>query len=198
MFDFLPRLAVERPVLTTMLVAISLVLGVFGWSRMQTDLFPEVEFPFVSVITAYPGAGPEEIETQLTDRIEESVSGLAGIRTLSSWSQENVSIVFIEFELGVHPDQASIDVRDRVESVRGLLPPEVESPVVQKFDFGAMPIMNWHCRGRRARTRCSSWRMKSCASGSPALTAWPACRSWAAVHARSRYSCPRSGCRRTA
>jgi hydrophobic/amphiphilic exporter-1 (mainly G- bacteria), HAE1 family len=142
MFDFLPRLAVERPVLTTMLVAMALVLGVFGWSRMQTDLFPEVEFPFVSVVTAYPGAGPEEIETQVTDRIEESVSGLAGIRTVSSWSQENVSIVFIEFDLGIHPDQAAIDVRDRIESARGQLPAEVQSPVVQKFDLGAMPIMN--------------------------------------------------------
>jgi hydrophobic/amphiphilic exporter-1 (mainly G- bacteria), HAE1 family len=142
MFDFLPRLAVERPVLTTMLIVMSLVLGIFGWSRMQTDLFPEVEFPFVSVATVYPGAGPEEIETQVTDRIEESVSGLAGIRSLRSWSQENVSIVFIEFDLGVNPDQAAIDVRDRIESVRGLLPSEVQSPVVQKFDLGAMPIMN--------------------------------------------------------
>jgi hydrophobic/amphiphilic exporter-1 (mainly G- bacteria), HAE1 family len=142
MFDFLPRIAVERPVLTTMLVVMSLVLGIFGWSRLQTDLFPEVEFPFISVATPYPGAGPEEIETQVTDRIEEAVSGLAGIRTLRSWSQENISIVLIEFELGVDPDQAAIDVRDRIESARGLLPGEVESPVVQKFDLGAMPIMN--------------------------------------------------------
>jgi hydrophobic/amphiphilic exporter-1 (mainly G- bacteria), HAE1 family len=142
MFDFLPRIAVQRPVLTTMLVVMSLVLGIFGWSRLQTDLFPEVEFPFVSVVTAYPGAGPEEVESQVTDRIEEAVSGLAGIRTLSSWSQENVSLIFIEFELGVNPDLAAIDVRDRIEAIRGLLPSDVQSPVVQKFDIGAMPIMD--------------------------------------------------------
>jgi hydrophobic/amphiphilic exporter-1 (mainly G- bacteria), HAE1 family len=142
MFDFLPRMAVERPVLTTMLVVMSLVLGLFGFSRMQTDLFPEVEFPFVTVATVYPGAGPEEIETQVTDRMEEAVSSLAGIRTLRSFSQENVSIVLIEFDLGVNPDQAAIDVRDRIEAVRGLLPTEVESPVVQKFDLGALPVMN--------------------------------------------------------
>jgi hydrophobic/amphiphilic exporter-1 (mainly G- bacteria), HAE1 family len=142
MFGFLPRLAVERPVLTTMLVVMSLVLGVFGFTRMQTDLFPEVEFPVVSVSTVYPGAGPEEIETQVTDRIEEAVSTLAGIATLRSFSQENVSIVVVEFELGTSPDQAAIDVRDRVETVRGLLPAEVQPPMVQKFDLGALPIMN--------------------------------------------------------
>lgn len=142
MFDFLPRLAVQRPVLTTMLVVVSLVLGLFGFSRLQTDLFPEVEFPVVSVSTVYPGAGPEEIETQVTDRLEEAVSTLAGIETLRSYSQENVSIVVVQFDLGIDPDQAAIDVRDRIETVRGLLPVEVEAPIVQKFDFGALPIID--------------------------------------------------------
>jgi hydrophobic/amphiphilic exporter-1 (mainly G- bacteria), HAE1 family len=142
MFDFLPRLAVERPVLTTMLIVMSMVLGLFGFSRMQTDLFPEVEFPFITVSTVYPGAGPEELETQVTDRLEEAVSTLAGVRTLRSFSQENVSILLIEFELGLSPDQAAIDVRDRIEAVRGMLPADVMSPVVQKFDIGALPIMN--------------------------------------------------------
>lgn len=142
MFDFFPKLAVSRPVLTTMLIVMSLVLGVFGWSRMQTDLFPEVEFPIISVSTIYPGAGPEEIETQVTDRVEAAVATLAGIKSLQSFSQQNVSILIIEFDLGVSPDQAAIDVRDRIETIRGELPTAVESPIVQKFDLGAMPIMN--------------------------------------------------------
>lgn len=142
MFDFLPRLAVERPVLTTMLVVMSLVLGLFGFSRLQTDLYPEVEFPVVSVSTVYPGAGPEEIETQVTDRIEEAVASLAGIDVLRSFSQENVSIVIVMFEIGVDADQAAIDVRDRIETIRADLPGAVESPTVQKFDIGALPIMN--------------------------------------------------------
>jgi hydrophobic/amphiphilic exporter-1 (mainly G- bacteria), HAE1 family len=86
-----------------MLVVVSLVLGLFGFSRLQTDLFPEVEFPVVSVSTVYPGAGPEEIETQVTDRLEEAVSTLAGIDVLRSFSQENVSIVIVQFDLGVDP-----------------------------------------------------------------------------------------------
>lgn len=142
MFEFFPRLAVERPVLTTMLIVSGLVLGIFGFYRTQTDLFPEVEFPVVSVLTVYPGAGPEEIETQVSDRIEEAVSSLAGIDVLRSFSQENISIVTIQFDLGIDPDQAAIDVRDRIESVRGLLPTDVQAPTVQKFDIGALPIID--------------------------------------------------------
>jgi hydrophobic/amphiphilic exporter-1 (mainly G- bacteria), HAE1 family len=142
MFDLLPTLSVRRPVLTTMLIVVCLVLGLFGFMRLRTDLFPEVEFPVVTVITPYPGAGPEEIETQVTDRIEEAVSTLAGIDALRSISQENMSIVIVQFDLGVQVDQAAIDVRDRVETVRGVLPTAAEAPIVQKFDIGALPIMN--------------------------------------------------------
>lgn len=142
MFEFFPRLAVERPVLTSMMVVMSLVLGIFGLSRLQTDLFPEIEFPVVSVTTVYPGAGPAEIETQVTDHIEEAVSNLADIDQLSSFSQENVSIVVVRFELSVDQDQAAIDVRDRIESVRGSLPDDTEAPIVQKFDIGSLPVMD--------------------------------------------------------
>jgi RND family efflux transporter MFP subunit len=122
MFDFLPTLAVRRPVLATMLITVFLVLGCSAFMRLNTDLFPEVEFPVVSVITVYPGAGPEEIESQVTDRIEETISTLAAIDVLMSYSQENVSMVIVQFDLGVDVDQAAIDVRDRVEMVRGQMP----------------------------------------------------------------------------
>ncbi len=147
MFDFLPRLAVQRPVLTTMLVVVCVVLGLFGFSRLQTDLFPEIEFPVVSVTTVYPGAGPEDIEIQVSDRIEAAVSGLAGIDELRSISQENVSVVIVQFDLGINPDQAAIDVRDRIEAVRGDFPTEVQPSIVQKFDIGALPIMNFALSG---------------------------------------------------
>ncbi|MBA4157417.1 MAG: efflux RND transporter permease subunit [Gemmatimonadetes bacterium] len=141
MFDFLPRLAVQRPVLTTMMVVMALVLGLFGFPRLQTDLYPEVEFPVITISTVYPGAGPEEIETQVTDRVEEAVATLANIDGLRSFSQENISIVIVQFDLGVDPDQAAVDVRDRVEAVRGQMPVDAEASIVQKFDIGALPIM---------------------------------------------------------
>jgi hydrophobic/amphiphilic exporter-1 (mainly G- bacteria), HAE1 family len=141
MFGLLPWLAVRRPVFTTMMVALCVVMGVYGFSRLQTDLFPDVEFPVITVTTIYPGAGPDEIETQVTDRIEEAVSTLANLDELRSFSQQNVSILIIQFDLGTDQDQAAIDVRDRVETVRALMPAAVESPVVQKFEIGAMPIV---------------------------------------------------------
>lgn len=142
MFDFLPTLAVRRPVLTTMLIVVCVVMGIFGYSRLNVDLFPEVEFPVVSVVTVYPGAGPEEIETQVTDRIEEAVSTLAGIDRIMSFSQQNVSMVVVQFDLGLDVDQVAIDVRDRVETVRAQMPAAAEASIVQKFDIGAMPIVD--------------------------------------------------------
>jgi hydrophobic/amphiphilic exporter-1 (mainly G- bacteria), HAE1 family len=142
MFDFLPSIAVRRPVLTTMLVVVFLVLGLFGFMRLNTELFPDIEFPVVSIIAVYPGAGPEEIELQVTDRLEEAVATLPAVDRIYSYSQQNVSMVVVQFDLGVDVDQAAIDTRDRIEAARGDLPTAVESPVVQKFDIGAMPIMN--------------------------------------------------------
>ncbi|MCL4847534.1 MAG: efflux RND transporter permease subunit [Acidobacteria bacterium] len=141
MFGFLPQLAVRRPVFTTMMVALCVVMGGYSFTRLQTDLFPDVEFPFISVATVYPGASPEEVETQVTDRIEEAISTLAGIEDLRSFSQQNLSIVIVQFALDVDQDQAAIDVRDRVETVRAEMPSAVEPPVVSKFDFTSLPIM---------------------------------------------------------
>lgn len=142
MFGVLPALAVRRPVLTTMMVFAALVMGLFSLSRLNTDLYPDVEFPVITVSIVYPGAGPEEIENQVTDRVEEAVSGLPGIETLRSYSQENVAVVVIQFDLDVNQDQAAIDVKDRVDAIRAQLPSEAEPPVVQKFDIGALPIVN--------------------------------------------------------
>lgn len=141
MFALLPNLAVRRPVFTTMMVALCAVMGGYSFTRLQTDLFPDVEFPVVSVSTVYPGASPEEVEIQVTDRIEEAVSTLAGIEELRSFSQQDVSIVIVQFALDVDQDQAAIDVRDRVETVRGAMPTAVEASVVTKFDFTSLPVM---------------------------------------------------------
>jgi hydrophobic/amphiphilic exporter-1 (mainly G- bacteria), HAE1 family len=142
MFDFLPRLAVRRPVFTTMLVVLFVVLGAFSYLGLRTDLMPDVEFPVVSVSTVYPGAGPEEIESQVTDRLEEAIATLANIDQVTSFSQENVSLIIVQFDLGVDLDQAALDVRDRIDGIRGQLPAALEPSVVQKFDIGAQPIVN--------------------------------------------------------
>jgi hydrophobic/amphiphilic exporter-1 (mainly G- bacteria), HAE1 family len=142
MFEFLPRLAVVRPVLTTMLVAVFIVLGAYGYSRLRIDLFPDVEFPVVSVSTVYPGAGPEEIETQLTDRLEEAISTLAGIDELRSFSRENVSIIIVQFDLGVGQDQAAIDVRDSMKLDSRPAAAQDRAADCAEVRSCALPIMN--------------------------------------------------------
>ena len=138
----LSKMAVNRPVLTTVMVAAILVLGVFSYFRLVVDLFPEIDFPFVTVTTIYPGAGPEEVESQISKRIEDAVSTIAGIKRMDSINRESLSMIFIEFKLGVDQDQAGIDVKEKVEQILNQLPQSAEKPQVAKFDFRALPIIN--------------------------------------------------------
>ena len=138
----LSKMAVERPVLTFVIVIAILVLGVFSYTRLVVDLFPDVEFPFITVTTIYPGAGPEEVESQISKRIEDAVSSIAGIKRMDSINRESLSLVLIEFKLGVDQDQAGIDVSEKVEEILNDLPAAAEKPQVVKFEFGSLPIMN--------------------------------------------------------
>jgi HAE1 family hydrophobic/amphiphilic exporter-1 len=142
MFRFFARLAVRRPVLTSMIVVALVILGTFSYLTLGVDLLPGIEFPYVTVTTVYPGAGPEEVETQVTKPVEDAISTIANVKTLISFSQENVSTAVIEFELGVDPDLAAIDVKDKVDAIRAELPTDAEAPTILKFDINAMPIMD--------------------------------------------------------
>jgi HAE1 family hydrophobic/amphiphilic exporter-1 len=150
MFRFFARLAVQRPVLTSMIVGALVILGAFSYFTLGVDLMPNVEFPYVTVTTVYPGAGPEEVETQLTERVEDAISTIANVKTLQSFSQDNLSTVIVEFELGVDPDLASLDVKDKVDGIRAELPRDAEAPTILKFDINAMPIMDVTLSGPQA------------------------------------------------
>jgi len=137
----LSGLAVRRPVLVLVMIATLLVLGGISYGRLPVELMPNVQFPFVTVTVAYPGAGPEEVETLITKPLEEQLSSLEGVRTLRSVSQEGLAIVAIEFALGTNIDSAVADVRQRADLVQNLFPRDAEDPVVQKFNFSALPVM---------------------------------------------------------
>ena len=142
MFRFLARLAVQRPVLTSMIVGALVFLGGYSYFTLGVDLLPGIEFPYVTATTVYPGAGPEEVETQVTEHVEDAVSQIANVKSLLSFSQDNVSTVIVEFELGVDPDLAAIDVKDKIDAIRADLPGDAEPPTVLKLDINAMPIMD--------------------------------------------------------
>jgi HAE1 family hydrophobic/amphiphilic exporter-1 len=139
---FLSDLSIRRPVMTSMIVLAVVVLGLFSVTRLGIDIFPNIDFPFVTVSILYPGAGPEEIETLILKPVEDEVGTLSGIRTIQSYAQEGIGYVFLEFNLGTNVDLAAMDVRDKVDAVRNELPVDAKAPVVQKFDVGARPIVN--------------------------------------------------------
>ncbi|MGZ5443189.1 MAG: efflux RND transporter permease subunit [Thermoanaerobaculia bacterium] len=137
----LAEICVRRPVFATVIILALVVVGAFSYFKLGVDRFPNVEFPFIIVTTVLPGAAPEEIETEITDKIEESVNTISGIDELTSFSSENVSVVMIAFNLEKDRDVAAQEVRDKVATILADLPSDAENPIVQTFDPGAIPVV---------------------------------------------------------
>jgi len=137
----LAEICVRRPVFATMLIMTLMVLGVFSYNRLTVERFPRVEFPTITVTTRLPGAAPQEVETEITDKIEEAVNTISGIDELRSTSSEGVSLVFVTFELERDLDEAAQDVRDKINRALPNLPDNIEQPTIEKLDPDASPIM---------------------------------------------------------
>ncbi len=139
---YLAEVSVNRPVFTTMIISALVVFGLICYTMIGVDLFPNVDFPYVTVTTVLKGGSPETMELKVTDKIEEAVNSISGIKELRSISLENISQVVIQFELEKNVDIAAQEVRDKVAGVKSNLPLEAETPVVEKLDLGAKPIMS--------------------------------------------------------
>lgn len=146
----LAELCIERPVFATMLILALTFIGGFAYSILGVDLFPKVDFPTITVTTTLRGASPEEVETEITKKIEESVNTLPGIDELRSVSTEGVSLVFITFVLERDTDQAAQDVRDKVNTILGDLPQEIDPPIIEKLDPDATPVMSIAVSAKRS------------------------------------------------
>ncbi|MFC1557850.1 efflux RND transporter permease subunit [candidate division KSB1 bacterium] len=146
---FLSKLSVTKPVLTAVIILFFVVLGLYSYLGLSVDLFPEVDIPYVTVQTIYPGAGPAEIETLISKPIEEAVGSINGVETITSSSVEGASIVVVEFQLEIDIDIAAMDVKDKLDGIIGDLPDDVEKPIIMKLDIGAQPIMNLAVHGPR-------------------------------------------------
>jgi hydrophobe/amphiphile efflux-1 (HAE1) family protein len=138
----LSDISIKRPVFTAMLSLLLIVLGLLGVSRLGTDLFPDVSFPFVAVTVVYRGAGPSEIENQVVKPIEDAVAGISGVDTIQSFSRENLGLIFVQFKLTMPIDRAVQEVRDKVAGVQNL-PREADVPKVSRIDIGAQPILTY-------------------------------------------------------
>jgi HAE1 family hydrophobic/amphiphilic exporter-1 len=128
-------------VFAAMLILALMVFGGLAYPRIGVDLFPNVEFPVVTITVVYPGADPETMESKVADPIEETVNTLSGIKVLRSTNLESVTQVVVQFELEVKVDQAMQDIRDKVAALEKDLPPGIDPPTIQKFDVGSAPVM---------------------------------------------------------
>ncbi|MBZ0273223.1 efflux RND transporter permease subunit [bacterium] len=160
---FLARLAVDRPVLATVIILSLVVFGAFSFVQLSQELRPKVEFPNIVVTTVYPGAGPREVETQVTEKLEDELGTVAGLNKMESQSLENLSLIQLEFELDVDINVAATDVKDAVDLALLELPRDVEPPVVQQFNLSDLPILNvavYSDRPLRETTHLADTRIK--------------------------------------
>jgi HAE1 family hydrophobic/amphiphilic exporter-1 len=137
----LAEICVKRPVFATVLILVLVVFGVSSYSKLGIDRFPKVDFPIVTVTTRQPGSAAEEIETELTDKIEGAVNTVNGIEELRSISSEGISQVIIQFVLEKNIEIAAQDVRDKISGILPELPEDIDQPVVTKLDPDAIPVL---------------------------------------------------------
>src|SRR3954465_14929254 len=139
--QWLARLCVRRPGFAAVLMLVIVVVGLAGYTRLGLDQFPKVDFPVVVITTRLDGAAPEEVETEITQKIEEAVNSISGIDELRSQSAEGVSQVFVTFVIDKDIEVAANDVRDHIQLMIPQLPKGIDPPVVGKFDPDAIPIV---------------------------------------------------------
>ncbi len=139
--QWLASLCVRKPVLATVLILLITVVGAAGYLKLSVDRFPKIDFPVVVVVTRVPGAAPEEVETDVTEKIEEAVNTISGIDEMTSITSEGVSQVIVQFVLEKDADVATQEIRDKINLITQALPLDAETPLVQKFDPDSSPVL---------------------------------------------------------
>jgi hydrophobic/amphiphilic exporter-1 (mainly G- bacteria), HAE1 family len=138
---WLASICVKRPVFATVIILILVVVGVLGYSRLSVDRFPKMDAPTITITTRLQGASPKEIESDVSDKIEEAVNTIAGIEDLTSTSTEGVSQVTVSFDMSKDINVAAQEVRDRVNRIINDLPTDIDQPEVEKMDPDSAPIL---------------------------------------------------------
>ncbi|HEY0429072.1 MAG TPA: efflux RND transporter permease subunit [Pyrinomonadaceae bacterium] len=139
--QWLAEVCVKRPVFATMLILSLVTVGAFSFFSLGVDLFPKIDFPTITITVVNPGASPQEMETEITEKVEEAVNTISGIDELRSSSVEGISQVFVQFVLEKDVNVAAQEVENRVQTVIPNLPETAEQPTVQKLDTDAAPVL---------------------------------------------------------
>src|SRR5688572_7933772 len=139
---FISDFAIKRPIITVVSMLALVVFGLFALLKLQTDEFPEVAPPFVTVAIPYPGASPDGVERELLDPIEEAISAISGVKKVMGTAQDGYATVMIEFNFDKPLQEATQDVRDAISGIRNDLPLEMEEPIIKKFNDTDQPIIS--------------------------------------------------------
>ena len=139
---FLSNISIKRPVMISMVLAALLLFGLMAFIALPLNLTPNVEFPFVVIQTVYPGASPDQIESQITDKIEDEVSTISNISYIQSFSLDSASIVLMRFDLSKDQDVAHQEVKSKIDNIINEFPDDAEDPIVEKFDITASPVID--------------------------------------------------------
>ncbi|MGQ9636401.1 MAG: efflux RND transporter permease subunit [Thermodesulfobacteriota bacterium] len=137
----LSGLAIKRGITFTMIYIFLVMFGLFGLSRLKIDLYPDISFPVIAIITTYTGVAPEDMETLITKPIEEAVATVEKIKHIRSLSKLGASLILAEFDWGIDLDKSEKDIRNNIDLIRGLLPDEADEPLIFQFDPQKMPIL---------------------------------------------------------
>jgi len=138
----LAELSIKRPIFITCVIVLMIVVGILSYKKMPVDQFPDVTFPVVFAEIIYPGASPVDVERQVSKIIEDEVSSLPGIDTVSSNNYDSVAIIVIKFRLGTDIKEAEQQVRNRINNVRNKLPKDAKEPTIRRFDPADQPIIS--------------------------------------------------------
>lgn len=139
---FLSNVSVRRPVAMSCLIIGLTLLGLNAYRKMGLELMPKMDMPFITIVTVYPGASPEQIETDVAKRIEDEMVTIDGLKHVSSSCMENVCQTFLEFNMDVNVDIAATDVREKIDLILEEFPEDVEDPKILKYDINAKPVVN--------------------------------------------------------
>jgi len=147
---FLPELCIRRPVTATVMVLALVIFGIIGMGRLGILLFPDVDFPIVSISTLWQNARPEEVDNNISDELEDALGGIEGIKHIVSDSYQGISRITVEFELFKDVDIAAQEVRDKISARIYELPIDAEFPIIDKLDINANPVIWIALYGQRA------------------------------------------------
>jgi HAE1 family hydrophobic/amphiphilic exporter-1 len=133
--------SVKRPVTTILIFVALIVIGLYSLTQLPIDLYPEIELPFIGVVTTYQGASASDIETNVTRPVEDALNSVSNLKEITSTSSDGLSVIFMNFEYGTNLDEASNDIRSNLSFIENYLPEDAENPTIMKFNSSMMPII---------------------------------------------------------